>query len=88
MELLESRVEGVEELIASVHDVAAKQLDLISEVIQEQNKLKKLHIRSVDSAVNDDDKASSSQTVDEWGRRRVQRLENRDGTVSFSFDSS
>ncbi|WPT11535.1 hypothetical protein PSENEW3n2_00005037 [Picochlorum sp. SENEW3] len=88
MELLESRVEGVEELIASVHDVAAKQLHLISEVIQEQNKLKKLHIRSVDSAVNDDDKASSSQTVDEWGRRRVQRLENRDGTVSFSFDSS
>lgn len=84
MELLESRVEGVEELIASVHDVAAKQLDLISEVIQEQNRLKKLHIKSADNSSRNEGKASS-QSVDEWGRR-VQRLENRDGTVSFSFD--
>lgn len=40
MELVEGRVGEVEDLIAAVHDVAAKQFSLLSKLIEEQNALK------------------------------------------------
>jgi len=40
MELVEGRVGEVEDLIAAVHDVAAKQFSLLAKLIEEQNALK------------------------------------------------